>query len=121
MHQISSELLMNKTFDFAIVNVVKVVDGDTLDLMLDLGFYQYGVYRIRLLDIDTPELRGINAEPEKALAAKQFVEQWIVGKTLRVETYKTEVYGRWLGKIYEVGTDATLNTAILEAGLGVPY
>ncbi len=101
---------------------MRVVDGDTLVLMIDLGFNILHKITVRLLDIDTPELRG--AERPDGLLAKQFVENWIhdISSTglewpLVVTTSKTGKYGRWLADIQP--TDLlrpTLVTALKDAG-----
>ena len=58
------------------VTVYRVIDGDTLDVMVDVGFHTKMLKRLRLLDIDTEELRGGTTESkQKALLAKQRLEQ----------------------------------------------
>lgn len=56
--------------------IVKVVDGDTLDLEIDLGFNIKIKERIRLLNVDTPEVFGTNAVPE-GIAASNFTKDWV--------------------------------------------
>ena len=83
--------------------IVRVVDGDTVDVNIDLGF---GIWirkeRIRLYAIDTPESRTSDEEEKPyGLAAKAAVEQWLpVGSTQVLITIKDNVgkYGRTLGK-----------------------
>lgn len=85
--------------------LVRVVDGDTIDLDVDLGFYMTARIRVRLLDIDTPEMRG--AERPDGLKAKEFVEEWFrQAEDLVVQTRKTGKYGRWLADIWRT-TPAT--------------
>jgi len=50
--------------------ILRVVDGDTYDVILDLGFRRYSVERIRLRNVDTPEVYGPNAEPAGAVASE---------------------------------------------------
>jgi len=110
---------------------VKVVDGDTVDLMIDLGLRIYSLQRIRLSGVNTPELRASDpALREKAQQAKEFVETWFEkakadGMTIIVTTFKdkTEKYGRYLGQIAAVNwkvradTNTTVGTRVLNQDL----
>ena len=80
--------------------VVKVVDGDTMDLDVDLGFHIVHRIRVRLADIDTPEVRGW--QKDFGLQASEAALYWLEfsDKQLYVETKKTGKYGRWLGRIF---------------------
>jgi micrococcal nuclease len=96
--------------------IVKIIDGDTVDVDIDLGF---GVWlkkqRIRLYGIDTPESRTRDLEEKKyGLVAKKFVEAHLpVGSTRTLTTVKDKVgkYGRILGKFkaYDSDLDAWVN------------
>lgn len=84
--------------------VLKVVDGDTLDLMVDLGFKIHHKIRVRLYGVNTPESRTRDLQ-EKALGlkSKSFVEDWITNhKWVFVNTIpdKNDKYGRVLARIY---------------------
>ena len=110
--------------------IVKVIDGDTVDVDIDLGF---GVWlkkqRIRFYGIDTPESRTRDLEEKKyGLIAKAFVEAHLpVGSTRTLTTVKdkTGKYGRILGKFkaYDSYTDAwvNLNQWMIIKHLGVEY
>ena len=110
--------------------IVKVVDGDTVDVDIDLGF---GVWlkkqRIRLYGIDTPESRTRDLEEKKyGNAAKAFVLAHLpVGETRTLITVqdKTGKYGRILGKFkaYDSDLDAwvNLNQWMIIKHLGVEY
>jgi len=110
--------------------IVKVIDGDTVDVDIDLGF---GVWlkkqRIRFYGIDTPESRTRDLEEKKyGLAAKAFVEAHLpVGsiRTLTTIQDKTGKYGRILGKFkaYDSYTDAwvNLNQWMIIKHYGVEY
>lgn len=113
---------------------LRVIDGDTVDLFLDTGFYGYKRLRIRLAGIDTPELNSKDPE-QRELAQK--AKQWMIDKlqpgpgspgsewTLRVVTYKDpDSFGRWLGDIYvRIAGDGeeNVNASLLELGLAKPY
>lgn len=98
-------------FIYQIVAIPKVIDGDTFDADLDLGFYTAVRVRIRLTEIDTYELYGPNAH---ALGeqAKDFTDQWLVEALRRglwVQTFKPDPsvpvgdgsFGRWLGDPFD--------------------
>ena len=110
--------------------IVKVVDGDTVDVDIDLGF---GVWlkkqRIRLYGIDTPESRTRDLEEKKyGLIAKEFVLAHLpLGSTRILTTVKDKVgkYGRILGKFkaYDSDLDAwvNMNQWMIIKHLGVEY
>ena len=76
--------------------VVRVVDGDTYDVAVDLGFYIYHQIRVRLRGVDTPEVYGANASPEGKIAS-QYVKDLIEGDDVIVTTYKSQptTFNRW--------------------------
>lgn len=81
--------------------VVKVVDGDTIDVDIDLGFYVIlRKQRIRLHGINAAELRG--PERFEGLEAKAWLEHKIDQKSIELLTFKDAKgkYGRWLGVVY---------------------
>ena len=84
--------------------VVKIIDGDTIDVLVDLGFDTYvggKRGRIRLYGIDTPESRTRDKEEKNyGLAAKKFVEDFMpVGTVVTLRTFKDKggKYGRYMG------------------------
>lgn len=108
-------------FDYRVAAVVRIVDGDTFDLILDLGLRVTLAGRFRLLGVDTPE-RG---EPGFVEAAG-YAGGWIDGAfdvgQLRARTHKADAFGRWLVDLYAHGDpDDTLSRALLDAGHAVPY
>jgi micrococcal nuclease len=106
--------------------VVRIIDGDTVDVDLDLGF---GVWlkkqRLRLYGINTPEIRG--EERPEGLKAKDFVEEAIGGfeQEVLVQSFKDGKgkYGRWLADVYYRGREqpgapmVSLNRALVGHGL----
>lgn len=84
----------------------RVVDGDTVDLIVDMGFRVTGHFRFRLFGIDTPELNAPDEkERARAVAAKARVEALVKGFEgeswpVRVRTYKADSFGRWVADIY---------------------
>ncbi|NBR91887.1 MAG: thermonuclease family protein [Rhodobacteraceae bacterium] len=101
----------------------RVIDGDTVDLDIDLGFGVTLTHRVRLKDINAAETRTLNAEEKtKGLAAKEWLKkelshegEWII------ETTKEDKYGRILGTLYCVGDPVTVNERILNEGIAYPY
>ena len=108
----------------------KVVDGDTVDLDVDLGFYMTAAIRFRVLGVNTPELRGGTDETKaKAREAKEFVERELESATsILIETEKADSFGRWLANVLYTIVGATgeeitfnLTAELINAGLGEPY
>lgn len=101
--------------------VRRVVDGDTMDVELDLGFHVVTKQRIRLSGIDTPETYrpSCAAEREHGERAKRFVESMCLGRECRVVTDRDRKgkYGRYLGTVYPPGSDASINDLLRENGL----
>jgi len=97
--------------------VQRVVDGDTVDLVVDVGFRVTVTDRFRLFGIDTPELRAPTYEAGHA--ARLWLENLIGGRELLVETHKpsTDKYGRWLATLFL--DDVNVNTALVDAGHAV--
>ena len=103
-------------YTYKLLSLVKAVDGDTVDLVLDVGFHLTKTDRFRLTIVDTPE-RG----QTDYLAAKWFTESWIGDKLadgfpVYVTTHKTDSFGRWLADIWIPG-DESLSSALLQYGL----
>lgn len=103
----------------------RVVDGDTYDMQVDLGFYTYRHLRIRLLRVDTHEIFGQPKESEeykRGMEEKQFVEDWFEQQdnvTIRTEMDGQGKYGRWLAEVH--GDDECLNDRLLEEFEGISY
>ena len=107
-------------FDYN-VKVTRVVDGDTVDVTVDLGFNIYHKARVRMMGIDTPESRTRNLE-EKALglASKARLKELLKGQNVRLECTKEKgKFGRILGSLW-VG-DVNINDQLCEEGHARPY
>ena len=108
--------------------LLKVIDGDTVEVDIDLGF---GVWlkkqRIRLYGVDTPESRTRDLEEKKyGLAAKEYVKKFLDDKwlILKTETYDAEgKFGRILGSLYRTTnySDMSVNEYLIEKYHAVPY
>lgn len=110
-------------YKYRIKSVKRVVDGDTIDVDIDLGFGITISHRIRLKDINAPELRSLDFEEKrKALEAKSWVEKELSrGGEWIIETTKEDKYGRMLGTFYLVGDPVTLNERMLNEGIAISY
>lgn len=102
--------------------MARIVDGDTLDADIDLGFDVHVRKRIRLYGINTPESRTRDLEEKKrGKAATQYVKDWFEkkGATFTLRSLECGKYGRVLGRI-KIGS-VCLNEALVESGHAVEY
>ena len=117
-------------YNFRVTEINRVVDGDTIDVTIDLGFDLYKKERVRVAGVDTPEKRTRDLE-EKALGIdatnwmKEQLEDAINGESEL--TIRTELkggmgkYGRLLGWLYVGDADISLNEAMIIAGYAWSY
>lgn len=102
--------------------VEKVVDGDTFDVVIDLGFKITTNQRIRMSGINTPETYNVKKDSEeyqKGMASKMFMEQRLAANNyeIELETEKTtEKYGRYLGTVKLADSAITLNDELVQKG-----
>ena len=118
-------------YNFRVTEIVKVLDGDTIDVLIDLGFDLFKKERVRIAGVDTPEKRTRDLE-EKALGIdatnwlKKKLEDTIAGDgdelTIRTELVGgTGKYGRLLGWLY-INEDAiSLNEQMITEGYAWAY
>jgi len=108
----------NNCYNFRVVSIDKVVDGDTIDVTLDLGFDICKSERVRIAGIDTPEKRTRNLEEkELGIHASEWLESQLEGAIAGEEdlVIRTELkggmgkYGRLLGWLY-IGYPTTCET-----------
>ena len=111
---------------YRIKSVTKVVDGDTIDADIDLGFDISLTKRIRFAGIDTPESRTTNLK-EKALGleSKEWLKKTLEGaKDIVIKTEKpdsTEKYGRIIGHLFINGQETSLNNQMIDEGYALAY
>ena len=117
-------------YNFRVTKINKVVDGDTIDVTIDLGFDLYKKERVRVAGIDTPEKRTRNLE-EKALGID--ATNWLKAKLAEAITgddeltIRTELsggigkYGRLLGWLYIGDGDVSLNEEMITQGYAWSY
>ena len=103
--------------------VLYVVDGDTIDVVVDLGFNVDTRQRIRLFGVDTPETRTRNAKEKQAgLEAKQYVIDAIADKDIQITTEEKGKFGRYLAIIYYgANFKQNLNRELVNQGLAKEY
>tara|TARA_B100000676_G_C18035177_1_gene821307 strand:+ start:928 stop:1380 length:453 start_codon:yes stop_codon:yes gene_type:complete len=111
-------------FSYRINKVTKVVDGDTIDVLLDMGFDIKYKSRVRLFGIDTPESRTRNKEEKiRGLISKAYLKDAIKkAKKLTIKTHKgseTGKFGRILGEVFADGIN--LNLKMCTDGYAVQY
>ena len=111
---------------FRIRSVHKVVDGDTIDADIDLGFDISLTKRIRLAGIDTPESRTIDAYEKKlGLEVKEWLKERLkFAKDIIIKTElpdSTEKYGRIIGHLYINGEEVSINNQMIVEGYAWEY
>ena len=110
-------------YQYKIKKINRVIDGDTVDLDIDLGFGLTISQRVRLLHIDAAEIRTKDLEEkERGLEAKDWLEkelsregEWVINTT------KDDKYGRILGELYLVGDPVTVNEKMINEGIAEVY
>ena len=117
-------------YNFRVVEINRVVDGDTIDVTIDLGFDLYKKERVRVAGVDTPEKRTRDDE-EKALGydATHWLEEKLNGAITGDDdlVIRTELvggmgkYGRLLGWLYIGDAEVSLNEQMIEEGYAWAY
>ncbi len=110
-------------YQYKIKKITRIVDGDTVDLDIDLGFGITISHRVRLKGINAPETKTLDLEEKnKGIQARLWLEkelsrsgEWVI------ETTKEDKYGRMLGTLYLVGEPVTVNERMLNEGIAKPF
>jgi micrococcal nuclease len=113
-------------YEYYVRKVESVVDGDTIDVLIDLGFDILFASRVRLAGIDTPESRTKDlAEKALGLEAKEYLKKALKdAKSVVIKTEKmdsSEKYGRILGWVYINGDTVSLNDMMINDGYAWGY
>jgi micrococcal nuclease len=113
-------------FEYYVKSVNKVVDGDTIDVVIDLGFDISFTSRVRLAGIDTPESRtkdltekALGLESKKYLADRIKAAKNVVIRTEKINS--SEKFGRILGWLYLDGESNSINHEMIEKGYAWGY
>ena len=117
-------------YNFRVIKINRVVDGDTIDVTIDLGFDLYKKERVRVAGVDTPEKRTRNLEEkELGIDATNWLKKELDGAIAGDDelTVRTELdggvgkYGRLLGWIYIGDSDLSLNEQMITEGYAHSY
>jgi micrococcal nuclease len=113
-------------YEYFVKEVKNVVDGDTIDVVIDLGFDILFASRVRLAGIDTPESRTTDkAEKVLGLEAKEYLKKHLKdAKSVVIRTEKmdsSEKYGRILGWVYINGESESVNNKMINDGYAWGY
>ena len=131
---------MAEEYIYADATCLRVIGGDTIDVNIrkkhDLGFKMVvegqTIQRLRLYGVNTPELRPRHGTEEERVAekvaarkAKEHVIEMIEGKKIRIQTYKSDAFGRYLADVWfdlpDGGGEVHLNQDLLDRGLAEVY
>ena len=110
--------MAEKVWRYDFVQLVRVIDGDTLELSIDMGNSIRWQGKFRLFGIDTPEVHGTTAQAGQAARAA-LAEMLTASGIDYCETYKPDKYGRWLVTIIAGGKN--LSGEMVARGLAKQY
>jgi micrococcal nuclease len=96
--------------------VDNVVDGDTIDLSIDLGFDIWHKARVRLIGLDTPE-KWYNY----GKVVSSYVREKLEFEQVEISSTKPDKYGRYLVELYLKGSDETFNKHLIDIGMAKSY
>lgn len=107
------------------VKLIRVVDGDTVELEINLGYHLTFRDRFRLAHIDAPETNR-KATREAGTRSKNALEQMLLeeideGDGIWIESFKKDSFGRWLCTIHSHKSGESLNERMITEGYAVPY
>jgi micrococcal nuclease len=113
-------------YEYRVKKLINVIDGDTIDVDIDLGFDISLLRRVRMAGIDTPESRTTDkAEKVLGLEAKEYLKKMMKdAKTIVIKTElpdSSEKYGRILGWVYIDGATKSINEQMIEDGYAWGY
>ncbi len=98
--------------------LIRVIDGDTIDLQVNLGFNIFVRERFRFAEINAFEISTEKGKLAKAFVERRFAEN---NNECLIKSEKQGKYGRWLAWIYFDDSDKTLNEELVEQDLAVWY
>lgn len=100
--------------------VRRVIDGDTLEAKVDLGFNIQTDKTVKLIDIDTPEITGEESKAGKIVG--KYVRDMVDGETIYIHTKEKDSFGRWLAEVYlDEEKEDSLNEHLLDREFALEY
>jgi endonuclease YncB( thermonuclease family) len=117
---------LNTLYQYKVKEILKVVDGDTVDVIIDLGFDVFLEKRVRMAGVNAPESRTRNLEEKaKGLKTKAWlIEKFNTEEQIIIETSLDNQYGKFgrvLGTFYVGDSLMSVNLEMLSEGLARPY
>jgi len=113
-------------YEYKVVDIVSIYDGDTMKVILDLGFSITSKQTLRLYGINAPEMRGDNKA--NGIISRDWLRRKIYnhidnGGNISVKTIKDKngKYGRLLAKVYLDNENISLNEQMINEGLAIEY
>ena len=105
------------------VAVTRVVDGDTVDVDIDLGFgMTYKKQRVRMMGIDTPESRTRDLEEKfYGKQSKYFLQDLLKDQKIQLVSHDKGKFGRILGELFIEGNELSINQQMIDNYHAVPY
>lgn len=114
-----TERKMNPSYQYS-AKVIRVVDGDTFDAEIDLGFFTFTRIRFRLARVNAAETNAKDVtEKMNAAIATDFLKVRAEGHYVTIVSRKTEKFGRWLAELFVGGEN--INDLMLQKGLVREY
>lgn len=95
----------------------RAIDGDTVELVIDVGFHLTTTQRVRLVDVNTPEDRA-------GKAATDYTRARLEGRDVLIRTFKADSFGRYLCRLWVPGPDGVMinfSQELIDLGYGVPF
>ena len=121
-----SEADCHEYWEYTHVTLDRVIDGDTVELTIDMGNRTYWKEHFRLYGIDTPETK--KTTKEKGLESAEYLRQLLSSGIDRIRTYKPDKFGRTLVRIWAAQLDGDTGTCeddvavvLIKNGKGKPY
>jgi len=109
-------------YEYKVKEILRVVDGDTVDVLIDLGFGLTKKERVRVAGIDTPESRTRDLyEKYLGLEAKDYLTDQLDCDNIIIKTEKDGKYGRMLGWLYREGDEISIQERMISKGYGWAY
>lgn len=98
-------------------SIFKWIDGDTVDVLIDLGFYVKTTVRVRLESINTPE----KGQPGYKEACDFVNLNYPINTPIKTVCHGKDRYGRWIATLLTEGSDKSINQTLLDNKLATPY